>query len=386
MPSPDNRSSNPTAWLRLLRCPSLGGAALRRLVEHCGSAQAAVEAGAGSWRDAGLSDDTIRALDQLGSATDEDLAWLTGPDRHLIGWDSDDYPALLRRSANPPPALFVAGDPTLLWRPQIAVVGSRNPSAGGRDNASAFARGLARDGWLVSSGLADGVDAMAHGAALDADQPTLAVVGTGPDRVYPAINRELAERIVEHGAIVSEFLPGTGARREHFPRRNRILAGLSLGTLVIEAGVRSGALITARLAAECGRETFAIPGSIHNPMARGCHQLIRQGAALVETVQEVIDALAPVASELADALRSRLSARAPASAECASTVAAADAAGTDDPEYRQLWNALGHDPVAIDTLSERTGLTVDTLSSMLLLMELDGRVTARLGRYARSQD
>ena len=174
------------AWLRLLRSPKLGAAALRRAVEHFDSAAALVDGSPSAWRAAGIDDDSIRALGVLEAANVEDLGWLQGPNRHLIGWDSEDYPALLRRGPNPPPALFVVGDPTLLWRPQVAVVGSRNPSPGGRDNAAAFARGLARDGWLVSSGLADGVDAAAHRAALDAGQPTLAVVGTGPDRVYPA--------------------------------------------------------------------------------------------------------------------------------------------------------------------------------------------------------
>ena len=372
------------AWLRLLRCPALGAAAVRRAVERLGSVEAVVGANPRAWREAGFNDAAVSALTRLPAADVDDVAWLQGPNRQLIGWDSEDYPALLRRSASPPPALFVVGDPTLLWRPQIAVVGSRNPSPGGRDNASAFARGLARDGWLVSSGLADGIDAAAHRAALDAGQPTLAVVGTGPDRVYPASNRALAEDIAAHGAIVSEFLPGTGARREHFPRRNRILAGLSLGTLVVEAGTRSGALITARLASECGRETFAIPGSIHNPMARGCHQLIRQGAALVETVQEVIDGLAPVAAELADALRARLQADAKTDDKTGSRQRDAADERNEDPEYRRLWEALGHDPTGIDSLSERTGLTVETLSSMLLLMELDGRVSSHLGRYARA--
>ncbi|MEZ5437741.1 MAG: DNA-processing protein DprA [Lysobacteraceae bacterium] len=372
------------AWLRLLRCAELGAGAVRRAVERLGSAEAVVGANPRAWREAGFNDAEVSALTRLPAADVDDVAWLQGPNRQLIGWDSEDYPALLRRSASPPPALFVVGDPTLLWRPQIAVVGSRNPSPGGRDNASAFARGLARDGWLVSSGLADGIDAAAHRAALDAGQPTLAVVGTGPDRVYPASNRALAEDIAAHGAIVSEFLPGTGARREHFPRRNRILAGLSLGTLVVEAGTRSGALSTARLASECGRETFAIPGSIHNPMARGCHQLIRQGAALVETVQEVIDGLAPVAAELADALRARLQADFRTDDKTGSRQRDAADERNEDPEYRRLWEALGHDPAGIDSLSERTGLTVETLSSMLLLMELDGRVSSHLGRYARA--
>jgi DNA processing protein len=273
--------------------------------------------------------------------------------------------------------LFIAGDPNLLWHAQIAVVGSRNATAGGIDNARDFARALVAAGLTITSGMAEGVDAAAHLAALDANSPTIAVVGTGTDVVYPQRHARLAARIRANGAIVSEFLPGTAARQQHFPRRNRILAGLTLGTLVIEAADRSGALITARLAGDAGREVFAVPGSIHNPLARGCHRLIRQGAALVEDAREVIEALAPVAAELADALRARLR-------DGDGTDTATGAPGRAvDAEHCRLLDALGHDPVGIDALTGRTGLTVAELSSMLLVMELQGLVAAEHGRYTR---
>ena len=373
-----NSDHNARAWLRLLRA-GIAAAALRKQLAACGSAVAALDCSAAQWRAVGADADPIAALAHPDhSQLVADAAWLDAPNHHLIGWDSADYPALLRRIGSAPPALLVAGDPNLLWHPQIALVGSRHATAGGLDNAAAFAGALAGAGLVVTSGLAEGVDAAAHLAALEAGRPTIAVVGTGPDVAYPRKHTALTRRIVAEGAVVSEFLPGTQARREHFPRRNRIIAGLTLGTLVIEAAERSGALITARLAGESGREVFAIPGSIHNPLARGCHRLIRQGAALVEDAGEILTAIAPLATLLASALRARL--QIPADG----TPGIADALGatTEDPDYVRLLDALGHDPVAIDRLAERTGLTVTALSSMLLLMELDGRVTAEHGRYA----
>jgi DNA processing protein len=201
-------------------------------------------------------------------------------------------------------------------------------------------------------------------------------MGTGPDRIYPAMQRGLAHRIAAQGALVSELPPGTGAQKDNFPRRNRIIAGLSLGVLVVEAALRSGALITARQAGEAGREVFAIPGSIHNPMARGCHRLIREGVGLVETAQEILDALAPLARELGAALRRRID-------DAVGARPAVAAGPPDDPDQARLWQALGHDPVGLDQLASRTGLTVPALSSMLLVMELEGRVSAVHGRYAR---
>jgi len=369
---------NARAWLRLLRA-GIGAGALRKHVIACGSAVAALDSSSRQWREVGADADAISALGKPDpSLLAADAAWLDAPNHHLIGWDSADYPELLRRIDSPPIALLVSGDPNLLWHPQIALVGSRHATAGGLDNATAFAQALARAGLVITSGLAEGVDAAAHLAALEMGRPTIAVVGTGPDVAYPRRHAALTRRIVAEGAVVSEFLPGTQARREHFPRRNRIIAGLSLGTLVIEAAERSGALITARLAGEAGREVFAIPGSIHNPLARGCHRLIRQGAALVEDSREILEALAPLASLLASALRARLELPSDPA-----TGARAMGAGPLDPDYARLADALGHDPVGIDSLAERTGLTVTALSSMLLLMEMDGRVTAEHGRYAR---
>ena len=363
---------------------------MRSAAENPEQAHALESGNAGALRALGISENAARAFLQRDAAREAaDQEWLSRPGNRLLAWADPDYPELLRDSPNPPALLCISGDAGLLWRAQIAIVGSRNPSAGGRDTATAFARTFAASGLLVTSGLADGIDAAAHAAALDAGQPTVAVVGTGPDLVYPARNRALAERIRAEGCIVSEFAPGTSARAENFPRRNRIIAGLALGTLVVEAALRSGALITARNASEAGREVFAIPGSIHNPMARGCHRLIREGAGLVETADEVVEALAPAAQRLADSLRARLSGvtdaetfrPSPATMPAAMDVHSGVSAG--DPERRKLLAALGHDPLGMDQLTERTGLTVGELSSMLLLLELEGAVSAEHGRYTR---
>lgn len=367
------------AWFTLLRAPGIGAARLRALLEHAGSIERAATLPASEWRRLGLPSAALAwrdAPDRERLAAD--LDWLGAPDHHFIPCDAPDYPSLLARTANAPAALFVEGDAALLWHPQVAIVGSRNASEGGADNARDFARTLARSGLAITSGLAEGIDAAAHRATLAVGGKTIAVVGTGPDLVYPAKHRGLAAEIVRHGAVVSEFPPGTEARREHFPRRNAIIAGLSLGTLVIEAGLQSGALITARLAAEAGREVFALPGSIHNPLAKGCHRLIRDGAALVETAQEIVEAIAATASQLAAGLRDRLVA-----GDTAQKDASQPLVDSPDPDYQRLWRALDHDPTGIDVLAARSGLTVEVLSSMLLLMELDGRVSAAHGRYAR---
>ncbi len=365
-----------SAWLRLILAPKLGAGGVRRLVEHFGSAAAAVAASRAAQRELGLAEPTLDALNRP-DATALECAerWLKGAGHRLIAWSDEDYPALLRRAPNPPAALFVDGQVDVLWSAQIAVVGSRNPTAAGIDHAADFADSFCRSGFTVTSGLAEGIDAAAHRAVVKAGGTTIAVVATGLDLVYPARHAHLAEAIAEHGAVVSEYPPGTEARREYFPQRNRIIAGLSLGTLVVEAALRSGALITARLASEAGREIFALPGSIHNPMAKGCHRLIRDGAALVETSAEVIDALGPVAEELAAHLRQRLDPE-PAGSATPRTL-------SKDPQRARVWRALGHDPVDLDALVRRTGLTVDALSAMLLSMELEGEVVAERGRYTR---
>lgn len=309
-----------------------------------------------------------------------DRTWLQAPGHRVLGWQDPDYPALLRRSPGPPPMLFLDGDAALAWHPQVAVVGSRRPSPGGADRARGFARAFAAAGFVVTSGLADGVDAAAHAGALEAGR-TLAVIGTGPDLCYPAKNRGLGGRIAATGLVAGEHPPGTPPLVGHFPSRNRIIAGLSLGTVVVEAALRSGALITARLAAEAGREVFALPGSIDNPLARGCHRLIRDGAALVESPEEVVEALAPVAAALAGLLRGRL--ETPAGAAPGASAGVGERAPPEGDDPKLLWSALGHDPTPLDVLAERTGLTVASLSSMLLAMELDGRVVNDHGRYAR---
>jgi DNA processing protein len=263
----------------------------------------------------------------------------------------------------------------------VAIVGSRAATAGGCTNAAQFADALSRNGLCVASGMAAGIDAAAHEATLQAQGATVAVLGTGPDIAYPVRHRPLLDRITALGCVVSEHLPGTRPLRQYFPSRNRILAGLSLGTVVIEAAERSGALITARLSAEVGREVFALPGSIHNPMARGCHRLIREGAQLVETPDEVLEVLGPLAADLAKALRGELEASyappeeplKPPGQSCLPL----------DPDYNLLWQALGHDPTGMDELGLRTGLTTAELSAMLLSLELEGRIAAEHGRYSR---
>ena len=380
-PSADTPLDPATEALLALLLPGGAVAPRRALLDaHGGPAQVRALPRA-CWREARLDPAQIRALEGASGALDPDLLarcrdWLRRPGHRLIGWHDPDYPPLLRRIASPPLGLFVAGDASLLWHPAVAVVGSRGPTAGGRDNARAFARALAEAGLAVTSGLAAGVDRVAHEAALDAGGITVAVLGTGPDVPYPRDHAGLLARVAAAGAVVSEHPPGTTARREHFPSRNRILAGLSLGTLVIEAAVRSGALITARLAAEAGREVFALPGSIHNPMARGCHRLIRDGAALVESAEEVIAALGACAAALGEDLRLRLAEPAPAAGS-------APPPSTGEAGHDRLWSALGHDPSTMDQLVERTGLTAAALSAMLLGMELQGRVAVEHGRYSR---
>lgn len=366
------------AWLIALRTPGLGPGGLREALAAAGGRieaalawlrrrAAALDEGAAAWLD---------APDEARLAAD--LAWLAEPGHLLLRCTEADFPPLLETIPQPPAALFVAGDAGLLLHPQVAIVGARGASPAGLGHARSFARALALAGFMVTSGMADGIDGAAHEAALDAGAATIAVVGTGPDRVYPRKHHALAQRIAAQGALVSEFPPGTAARADHFPRRNRIIAGLALGTVVVEAGLQSGSLITARLAGEQGREVFALPGSIANPLARGCHRLIRDGARLVEEPAEVVEALAPAARALGVELAERLALPdTPARAQ-------EDGGWRDDPDYRRLLDALGHDPATLDELVQRSGLAAAALSSMLLMLELEGRVAGLPGnRYQR---
>ena len=369
----------PEALLRLI---AAGGPAAprRHLLDLHGDPGQALRVGARGWREAGLDARQIASLQAPhADLIDHASRWLEQPGHALVGWHDPDYPPLLRSIASPPLALCMAGDPTLAWRPMVAVVGSRAATAAGCEHAFEFATQLARAGFVVASGLASGIDAAAHRAALVVGEATtVAVLGCGPDLAYPSAHRSLLAEVGASGCVLSEHLPGTRARREFFPSRNRIIAGLSLGTLVVEAGERSGALITARQAADAGREVFAVPGSIRNPLARGCHRLIRDGATLVETAQEVIEQLAPMAADHAVTLRARLNAPIPAGSDPAVPQVA-----EQDRDYKRLWLALGHDPSPMDALVERSGLTAAELSSMLLVMELEGRVAVEHGRYSR---
>jgi len=302
------------------------------------------------------------------TAVDEN-EWLQQENHHLLGFGDDAYPELLAGIAGAPAQLYVAGDPEILHLPALAIVGSRNPTSGGARNAFEFARHLGATGFCIVSGLAQGIDTAAHRGALAAGAPTIAFLGHGIDRVYPACNRDLAHEIARHGALVSEFPLGTAPNRALFPQRNRLISGISLGTLVVEAARRSGSLITARLAADQGREVFAIPGSIHNPLTRGCHQLIRQGAKLVEAADDIVTELAPLAGHMLEEME----------APATPSEAPADA----DEEYVKLLDALGHDPVHIDELVGRSGLTIDQVSSMLLILELEGKIEKLSGgRYS----
>ncbi|WP_123399275.1 DNA-processing protein DprA [Inmirania thermothiophila] len=365
------RATEARVWIA--RTPGLSAAALAAALARAGGDAAAVTAlPQAALAECGLADAAIAHLgrpdpDRIAA----DRAWLEAdPARGLVLFGETAYPPLLAAIPDPPPALWLHGEATLLAAPQIAIVGSRNPTPGGRENAAAFARALVGAGLAVTSGLALGIDGAAHRGALAAGGATVAVCGTGLDRVYPASHRELAREIARRGLLVSEFPPGTPPRPHHFPRRNRIIAGLALGTLVVEAAARSGSLITARLAAEQGREVFAVPGSIHNPLARGCHALIRQGAKLVEEAADILEELGPLWA-----------------AAAAPQPPAADRPGTPtgrDPAYARLLAALADGPAGIDLLVERTGLTPEEVSSMLLVLELEGQVSsAPGGLYAR---
>ncbi len=329
-----------------------------------------------------MSEETAAAISRPDEKRIEsDLKWLSHPNHHLLCWDDDSYPALLRRIKGPPAALFIDGDPGCLWQPQIAVIGSRNPTSGGLEHARDFAATLARQGMTITSGLASGIDSAAHAAAMDVGAVTIAVNGTGLDKVYPASSQAVAERIRTQGAMISELPLGSPPKRQHFPSRNRIISGLSLAVLVIEAGLNSGTLITARKAAEQGRDVFALPGSLHNPMAKGCHRLIREGARLVETTADILQELGPLAAELQMEIRQRLDLLDQEDKHSVSLQKNL----LDDSEYQLVWEVLGFDPKPIDIIIEQTGLPASAISSMLLMMELKGMVKKHSsGHYLRS--
>jgi DNA processing protein len=372
------------AWFRLVHRPGVSRAAARALLAAFASAAAVLRAAPAQWRAvAGAA--AAAALARNDAILEERLAatrvWLAGSERRQVLTLGDSgYPAALLGTEDPPLMLFVEGRAELLCARAIAIVGSRHPTPQGASNARDFAAHLSAGGWTVVSGLAQGVDGAAHEGALGGKGSTVAVVGTGPDLAYPRQHAALARRIVESGVLVSEFAPGTPPLTANFPLRNRIIAGLSRGTLVVEAALQSGSLITARLAAEAGREVFAIPGSIHSPLSRGCHTLIRQGAKLVESAADILEELT---ADTAPGARSGRSTGTVTrrGADLEAAVAAGDAIDAD-----AVLEALGHDPATLDALAARTGMSTAALGVRLLELELGGAV-ARLpgGLFQRQQ-
>lgn len=352
------------AWIRLTLEPGVGPVHARHLLAAIGLPQIIFGQSVGQllkWLPHELA---IRLAqppsDDILAQTEKTLKWLDHPHHYLVTLADPAYPPHLLETHDPPPALYINGRPELLSRSSIAIVGARNATPAGLENAKAFAHHLANQGWGVISGLAAGIDTAAHQGALDAGAQggsTIAVLGTGIDIVYPARNRELAHQIASQGALVSEFPLGCKALPHQFPRRNRIVAGLSRGVLVVEAALQSGSLITARQASEIGREVFAIPGSIHSPLSRGCHALIRQGAKLVESGQDIVEELQ---ANLPKATRSGTD----------SLFQGENKTTNDDA----LLNALGFDPTCVDTLLGRTGLDIIQLSRRLTELELEGRI------------
>jgi DNA processing protein len=343
------------AWLRFSLTPGLGPAAQRKLLGAFGVPHAVLDASPASVAAvAGVTAAKALSVGADDGLVRRTLEWLEDPQNHLLTLADARYPRLLLETADPPLVLFAKGQVELLGRPALAIVGSRNATARGARDAEAFAQVLSDAGLTIVSGLALGIDSAAHRGGLSGAGSSIAVVGTGLDKVYPARNRELAHRLAVHGALVSEFPIGTPPLAGNFPRRNRVISGLTRGCLVVEAALRSGSLITARQALEQGREVFAVPGSIHSPLSKGCHWLIQQGAKLVESTQDILEELRMVPPRVRDAQE-----QIPPLENEASNVLA----------------AMGFEPVDQDTICERTGLTPDGASAILLKLELDGYVS-----------
>ncbi|MGM0632957.1 MAG: DNA-processing protein DprA [Pseudomonadota bacterium] len=362
------------SWLTLYHSRTLGSGDWQRALSTFGTADAVLSAPLSGLRAIGLDRESAQQLLQAGQAdspvrkqVDEDLAWQEAADNHhIVALPDADYPESLKQIANPPPVLYLRGQRCCLGDRQVALVGSRKASPYGREQAFSLARELAGRGITVTSGLAEGIDACAHRGALHAGGSTVAVLGNGIDVCFPGVNRELYEDIAATGLLISEFARGTPPKARQFPQRNRIISGLSLGVVVVEGTVRSGSLITARLAMEQNREVFAVPGSVRNPQSRGCHQLLREGAALAEQAGDVLETLeldgGP--SPTADLFRVKAPPVLPAALQA-------------------VLDQIDDDPVPIDHLVQRTGLTLAELSRHLLQLEIRGRISRDASGYRR---
>ena len=361
--------------MHLYRAPGLGYSAIRQLLDCFGDAPTILRQKQFP-KSLGLSSAQQQYLSQC---RDNDLSdvlrWLDKDYNHILPIDDDLYPPQLKATADPPVLLFIKGRVESLLLPQLAVVGSRRATRGGLDNARAFCYELAKKNWLITSGLAAGVDATAHRAALDAGGETVAVMGTGINRIYPKDNQALAKEVMAQGAVVTEFDFDAPPRANHFPQRNRIIAGLSLGTLVVESGQKSGTLITARLTYDMNRPVMAIPGSIHNPMAKGCHWLIKQGAALVESVDDIVTELEPGMTMLSEQIRRRME------KDHSQAVENNDKQHDIDLSDNQqnILSHMGYDPISFDKLASVTEMPTADLSADLLILELTGLIEKRAG-------
>lgn len=365
------------AWLRLTLIPGVGSESQRKLLTAFGLPEAVFSAGYNALRCV-VGSKTARLLLEADNSQAVAAArqWAQASDQHIVTLADTAYPRALLDIADPPTLIYVRGRLDLLQRPALAIVGSRNPTPQGIKNAENFSATLAQSGLIIVSGLALGIDTAAHLAALSVQGDTIAVIGTGIDRIYPARNLDLARRIVKQGCIISELPLGTPAVACNFPRRNRLISGLARGVLVVEAAAESGSLITARLAGEQGKEVFSIPGSIHSPQARGCHKLIKQGAKLVETVKDILEELD---------WHDQRSEKGQASASPLPTTPSVTATGQEtQTDADELLTLIGFDPCSIDELAARSGLSIEILSQRLLQLELDGHL-ANLpgGRFQR---
>ena len=351
-------------WFALLRTPGIGSKTFLKILQSYQPEQLFTQSNA-TLTSLGLKTKSIEYIKSPDwSIIDNDLLWLNQPENDVITIGDPLYPPQLKEIDSPPSLLFIRGNKKLLSQPQISIVGSRNPSPLGKQIAIDFAQTLAQHGFTITSGLALGIDAASHQGALNVAGHTIAVAGTGLDRVYPARNKQLATEIANTGALISEFPPGTAAKANHFPRRNRIISGLCIGLLVVEAAKQSGSLITARLALEANREVFAIPGSIHNPLARGCNSLIKQGAKLVENTQDIFDELGEYNQSPEQNTNEKLQL-------------------TLDLEQQNLLNLIMFSPTSVDWLVQESGFSVEVISSMLLMLELQGFIATTPGGYIR---
>jgi DNA processing protein len=385
--------SNLHYWLAIHRIPGVGSSTINKALACVPDLAFLFNESTATLLAAGIPQPLIERFQNPDwSAVDKELKWLESDSlHHIISMDQPAYPPLLKQIASAPAVLFIRGNSSVLSHTQLAMVGTRTPSQKGKEIAFEFATQLAKTEWVVTSGLALGIDAACHQGALAAQGKTIAVLGTGVDQIYPKQHAALASQILnEGGALISEFSMGTQPKPEHFPRRNRLISGLSLGTLVIEAALRSGSLITAKYALEQNREVFAIPGSIHNPLSRGCHHLIRQGAKLVETVEDILEELAmqasiPLAAPKKSALKKSqlptIRIQPPSSTKRENITC--DRNSSTDPLLQHLLEKIDYESTPIDVLVKRTGLTIPLLSNQLLLLEMEQLIGMGAGGYYR---